>query len=137
MSLEKLTVNAGLLYGGLVIALISIFLPLATETSSVMGMSLGEQDVSLNGAAKFIIIVLIAATAWLAWPVLARTAFPLKRLIGLSVAIGALALYVLYGFIRVGTLNSDNTSASAGLGLLLLLAAGAGIVGGVGRAWLG
>jgi hypothetical protein len=136
MSLDKPTVNAGLLYGGLVLALISIFLPFATQTISVMGMSLGEQDVPLNGAAKFIFILLIAATAWLAWPVLAKTVFSLNRIIGLSVAVGALALYVVYGFIRVGTLNSDTTSASAGLGLLLLLVAVVVIVVSVVRVWL-
>jgi hypothetical protein len=136
MSLNKPTVNAGLLYGGLIVALISIFLPFATQTISVMGISLGEQDVQLNGVAKFIFILLIAATAWLAWPVLAKTVFPVNRIIGLSVAVGALALYVVYGFIRVGTLNSDNTSASAGLGLLLLLAAVGVIVVGMARVWL-
>lgn len=136
MSVEKPTVTAGLLYGGLVLALISIFLPFATQTISVMGMSLGEQDVELNGVAKFIFILLIAATAWLAWPLLAKTSFSANRIIGLSVAVGALALYVVYGFIRLGSLNSDDTSASPGLGLLLLVVAVGFIVFGLARVWL-
>jgi hypothetical protein len=136
MSVDKPTVNAGLLYGGLVLALISIFLPVASETTSVMGISFGEQDVPMNGVAKFIVILLIAATGWLAWPVLAKTAFPVNRIIGLSAAVGTLALFVVWGFIRVGSLNSDTTSASPGLGLLLLLVAVGVVAVGVVRVWL-
>jgi hypothetical protein len=131
----KVSVNAVLIYGGLLIALIAAFLPIASETTSAMGISLGEQDVSMDGAAKFVVIVLVAATAWLAWPVLSGT-LSFKRLIGLSVVAGALLAYALYGFALVGNLSTGDTSATPGLGVLLMIAAVIVAVVGVVRVWL-
>jgi hypothetical protein len=91
----RLPVLGWLLYGGFVLAAIALFLPWVSVNSNLSERAL---DVSpFKGFWVFALLALIAAAGFLAWPAVSRSQMPPNRLIGLSVAIGLLALGVVRG----------------------------------------
>jgi hypothetical protein len=98
------------LYAGLIVAaLAAIFLPFATVTQSVMGMAVMSQSVPVPVAGKFIVFLVVAAAAFLAWPIVSRSEIPVSRMSLLSIAVGLLAAF---GVLVVVT-NDILTSPSA------------------------
>jgi hypothetical protein len=136
----KLSVTTGLLFGGLVIAVIAIFCPWATVTE--MGIDVASAG-GPNTGWKFAVLLVIAAAAWLAWPTLSGSPMQVNRLIGLTIAVCVLFGVVIIGFINVNSFSSDvakNTfqivHASAGFGLWLYTVAVIASAVGVVQLWI-
>jgi Protein of unknown function (DUF2510) len=135
----KLSVTAWLLVGGFVITFIGTFFPYATVSASALGSIVFSQEVSANGAARFVVLVLVGVASGLAWPALSGSEVAVWRLIGLSVVVCLLAVLMVVWFSNVSTDNKEGegvVDVSPGFGLLLY---GAGVVVvavGVVRLWI-
>jgi Protein of unknown function (DUF2510) len=133
------SVTAWVLVAGLITTFIGTFFPYASVSVNALGSSVVLQEVSANGPARFVVIFLVAAAAALAWPALSGSQAAVWRLIGLSVAVAALAGLMVVWFTNVSTSNQEGqgvVDVSPGFGLLLY---GAGVViiaVGVIRLWL-
>jgi hypothetical protein len=135
----NLSATAWLLVGGVAITIIATFFPYATVSISAFGSIVFAQQVSLNAASKFAVVLLAALAAGLAWPALSGSLLALWRLIVTSALVGVLAVLMVVWFTNV---SGDNREAagvvdvSPGFGLLLY---GAGVVvlsAGVIRLWI-
>jgi hypothetical protein len=133
------SMTAWVLVAGLITTFIGTFFPYASVSVNALGSSVILQQVSANGPARFVVIFLVAAAAALAWPALSGSQAAVWRLIGLSVAVAALAGLMVVWFTNVSTSNQEGegvVDVSPGFGLLLY---GAGVVitaVGVIRLWL-
>jgi hypothetical protein len=122
----KLSITGWLLVGGFVIALLATFLPFATVSVNVFGMSVGSHEVSANGAARFAVFVFVAGGVALAWPHLSGSQLAVGRLIGLSVVVVVLVVLMVVWYMNVSNSNSQGdgvVKVSPGFGLLLYGAA--------------
>lgn len=119
----KLPLPAWLLYGGLAVALISIFLPWATVSAEgILTLSVPLDDVSKVGD-----FLLIAVSAWLVWVTFAQ---PQKRWaqIILTVLVGILVIDMIIEWASLGSAAGDvrdtpGVSVSPSVGILLYTAA--------------
>lgn len=129
---------AGLLvFGGLVIAVVAIFLPFATVSIHLFGMTFRAHEVSATGTGRLVVFLLAAVTVLLAWPSLSGSALADGRLIGLSVAVVLLVVVVVVSYLDVSENNGKAegiVKVSPAFGLLLY-AAGVVVVA-VGVVWL-
>lgn len=140
-----------LLFGGFVFAAIAIFLPWVTvSVDSPFGGDLFHADASpFKGAWVFLVLIVIAAAAVLAWPTVTRSRMPRNRLAGLTAVVGAQIIFLLIGMLdfaygvsekqramaRAGE-ELTNLHISVGFGLLLYAAAVTAIAVGLVRTWI-
>jgi len=103
----KMSVAAWVVLGGLVVTVIAIFLPFATVSIKLFGRTFGSHEVSADGAAKLVVIVLAAVAVFLAFPALSGSQVPVGRLIGLSVVVGLLGGLTFVWFHTVSTKNNE------------------------------
>jgi len=129
-----------LLYIGLFVTAISVFL--AWETVTVSADFLGTQTELFSGSRgtssgfRFVILIPIALAAWLAWPVLTRTALSVQRLLGLTAVVVLMLLSVPLWFVVFRDNDPDSgTTSSYGFGLYLFAAAVVVVTVGVVRVW--
>jgi hypothetical protein len=130
----RVTLTTGLVFGGLTVATLAVFLPFATIT--ILGANFA--DASLPGKYKVIALVLIAAAAAVAWPALSGVPIDARRRTGLSVLAGLMVVFVAVAFYAVSKGNSEggeDVGASPGFGLILYVAAVIAIIVGVSRLW--
>jgi hypothetical protein len=147
----RLSVQAGLLFGGFVIAAIALFFPWVTvSVDSPLGGDLYKADASpFTGGWIFAVLVVIAGAAWLAWPILSGSQMSVKRLSGLTAVVCLQIGCLVIGFIDYANGAVEKSKAttdtgeqltglhvSVGLGLLLYTAAVVAIVVGVVRVWI-
>jgi uncharacterized membrane protein len=119
--------------GGLVAALIALFLPLA----NVSAEGVLSVDVYWPGWAKFIGFLLVAAGLALTWATYDRLQTQQATLIGLSVLVGLMIAHLILNWFTYDSESKGNgdlagVDVSPGFGLLLytlgLIVAAAGIV---------
>lgn len=131
---------AGLLvFGGLVIAVVAIFLPFATVSIHLFGMTFRAHEVSATGTGRLVVFLLAAVTVLLAWPSLSGSALADGRLIGLSVAVVLLVVVVVVSYLDVSENNGKAegiVKVSPAFGLLLYGAAVVVIAAGVVGLWM-
>jgi Protein of unknown function (DUF2510) len=147
----RLSVQAGLLFGGFVIAAIALFFPWVTvSVDSPLGGDLYKADASpFTGGWIFAVLVVIAGAAWLAWPILSGSQMSVKRLSGLTAVVCLQIGCLVIGFIDYANGAVEKSKAttdtgeqltglhvSVGLGLLLYGAAVVVITVGVVRLWI-
>lgn len=146
----KVSITAGLLFGGLVLAAISLFLPWTTVTASLLLGSPYTFDVSpFRGGRVFLVLPVIAAAGWLAWPMISGAQMLIKRLAGLTGVVGLLGLFFMIGVINyVQNLSekqkavsgaeflADAIDVSIGFGFVLYTMALVAIAVGLGRVWM-
>jgi len=140
-SIGRLSVTAWFLFAGLVIATIGIFFPWQTITLNADGLgNLGSDNSALAGGARFAVLLLIAAAAWLAWPTRSGSNLSVRRLIGLTIVVGLMIGVFVLGYYGVSDNNRMNAgsgeSFSAGFGLLVYTAAVLSVVVGLVRSWM-
>jgi hypothetical protein len=122
----KMSVPAWVVLGGLVATVIATFLPFATVSLKLFGRTLTSHEVSADGTAKVVVIVLAAAAVFLALPALSGSQVPVGRLIGLSVVVGVLGGLTIVWFNTVSTKNSEGegfVDVTPGFGLMVYGAA--------------
>jgi hypothetical protein len=131
----KVSVNGWIVLGGLVVTVIAMFLPFATVSIKLFGETLGSHGVPANGAAKFVVVFLVALAVWLALPALTGSPMPVRRLIGLSVEVGLLGVLTVVWFFSVSKQNDGGegvVDVTPAFGLILYAAAvvvtGVGVV---------
>lgn len=147
----KLSITGWLIFGGLLIAAIAMFLPWVTVSANVP--LAGHLSVDLSPFKDywiFVALLVIAGSGWLAWPALSGSQIPFNRLIGLSVAVGVLVVFFIIGvYAYVNGISERNkefsdkdveefkglVDVSIGPGLILYTAATAAIVFGVVQLW--
>jgi hypothetical protein len=144
--------SAGLLFGGFVIAAIALFLPWATvSVDSPLGGNLYAVDASpFKGGWNFLILLVIAGGAWLAWPTISGSHMSVKRLSGLTAVVGVQIVCLLIGLVGYANGVAEKGKAAAatgeelsglhvsiGFGLVLYAAAVVAITVGAVRVWLG
>jgi hypothetical protein len=147
----RLSATAGLLFGGLVIAAIALFMPWVTvSVDSPLGGSLYKVNASpFTGGGIFAVLLVIAGAAWLAWPLLSGSLLPVKRLWGLTAAVGVQIICLLIGFGDYANGVGEKSKVAASLrealtglhvsiefGLLLYAAAVVAITVGLVRIWI-
>ena len=131
------------LYAGLIVAaMAAIFLPFATVTQSLMGMAVMSQSVPASVAGKFIVCVIAAAAAFLAWPIVSRSAISVSRMSLLSIAVGLLAAFGVLVVVSNDILTSPGgddaligADVSPGFGLIMYGIAVIATATGVVMAW--
>jgi hypothetical protein len=124
-------------FGGLVIAVIATFLPFATVSIHVFGMTFDAHEVSATGTGRFVVFLLAAVAVLLAWPTLSGSAVADGRLIGLSVVVVLFVVVVVVSYLDVSENNGKGegfVKVSPAFGLLLY-AAGVVVIA-VGVVWL-
>ena len=146
----KLSVTAGLLFGGFVIAAIAIFLPWVTVTAdSPLGGNLYKADASpFTGVWRLLVLLVIAGAAWLARPTLLGSQMSVKRLGGLTAVVGLQIVFLLIGLAdyAIGVAEKGKAIADTGeeltglhvnfeFGLALYAAATVAITVGAVRIW--
>ncbi len=134
-----MSVTAWIVVAGLVVTAISTFLPFATESARLFGETLGSREVPAPGAAKFVVIALVAIAVGLAFPVLPGPNVVVGRLIGLSVVVGLLAGLTIVWFNTVAAENDKGLGVvelKPGFGLMVYAAAVIVTAVGVVRLWL-
>jgi hypothetical protein len=122
------SITAWILVAGLVITLLATFFPYASIGLNALGSSVVLQEVSANGPARFVVLVLVIAAAASAWPALSGSAVVRWRLIALSAIVGILAVLMVIWFTNVSTSDKEGeglVSVTPGFGLLLY---GAGVI---------
>jgi hypothetical protein len=135
----NLSIATWLLVGGLVITLIATFFPYATVSANALGSIVFSQEVSANGAARFVVLLLVGVAAGLAWPALSGSELAVWRLVGLSAVVCVLGVLMVVWFTNVSAGNREGegvVDVSPGFGLLLY---GAGVIvvaAGVIRLWI-
>lgn len=121
-----MSVAAWVVLGGLVVTVIASFLPFAKVSIKLFGKTLSSHEVSANGTAKFVIVVLAAAAAVLAFPALSGSQAAVGRLIGLSVVVGLLGALTFVWFNGVSSRNDEGegfVDVTPGFGLMVYGAA--------------
>lgn len=139
----RLSITAWLLFGGFAIAAIGVFLKWVT----INGPG-GQLDVSpFRDFWTFLVLLVIAGAAWLAWPTATGSQMPVNRLAGLTAAAGLLVVGVIVGVATyvnweskrnkelAGDEDINFVHLSIGPGLVLYTAATVAIVVGVVRLW--
>lgn len=138
----RIPVAAWLLYGGFVVAAISVFLPWVK--ASALGL-ISKNASPLEGVWLVVPIVIIAGAAWLAWPLLTGSQLATNRLIGLTVSAGVLMILLVIGYwgymSAVSERNKDPdvkdvVDVSVGPGLLMYTAAIVAIVVAIVQLWI-
>jgi hypothetical protein len=139
--LANLSLTSGLIYGGLIIAVIGILCPWVTV--SVMGIEEGSRDFGPHISWKYAALLVIAAAGWLAWPTVSRSQLQLNRLIGLTAAVGVLGLVFIIGFYDIVSFSSNISEMTykiadvdPGWGLWLYAAAVIASAAGVVQLWI-
>jgi hypothetical protein len=147
----RFSAAAGLLFGGFVIAAIALFLPWVTvSVDSPLGGNLYSADASpFKGGWNFLILLVIAGGAWLAWPTVSGSRMSFQRLGGLTAVVGVHIVCLLIGVVGYGNGVAEKGKAGAstgeelsglhvsiGFGLVLFAAAVVAITVGVVRVWL-
>ena len=142
----KLSITAWLLFGGFVIAAIGVFFKWVT----VSAVGLQADGSPFQGFWIFVVLLVIAGAAWLAWPTVSGSQLSVNRLIGLTVAVGLIVVGAFVGFAAYVTGLSDRdkefaqsgdedmkalVNVSIGPGLILYTAATVAIVVGIIRLW--
>jgi hypothetical protein len=136
----KVSVTTGLLYGGLIFAFITIFLPWVSI--SVMGFEGPAGDFGPHISWKYAALLVIVAAGWFAWPTVSGSPMPVKPfnyLIGLTIAVGLLAGVAAIGFFAIlsfsskyGAMTEHLVDVGPGFGLYLyavaVIATAAGVV---------
>ncbi len=148
---SKLSITGWLIFGGLVVAAVALFLPWVTVSADIP--LAGHLSVDLSPIKDFWIfgvLLVIAAAAWLAWPALAGAQMPINRLIGLSVAAGVLGVCFIIGvWAYVDGVTEKNkefadqdaqdlkglVDVSIGPGLMLYTASTIAIIAGIVQLW--
>jgi Protein of unknown function (DUF2510) len=133
------SIAAWLLVGGFVITLIATFFPYATVSVNALGSIVFSQEVSANGASRFVVLLLVGVAAGLAWPALSGSEVAVWRLVGLSAVVGVLGVLMVVWFTNVSADNREGEGAvnvSPGFGLLLYGTGVIVIAGGVIRLWI-
>ncbi|OBI90677.1 hypothetical protein A9X00_18320 [Mycobacterium sp. 1245805.9] len=102
-----MSVPAWIVLGGLLVTVISIFLPFATVSFKLFGRTLSSHGVAADGTAKFVVILLAVVAAFLALPAVSGSRVPTARLIGLSVAVALLGALTFVWFHTVATKNNE------------------------------
>ncbi len=139
----RLSVTAWLLFGGFAIAAIAVFFKWVTVNGP------GAQiDVSpFRDFWTFLVLLVIAGAAWLAWPTATGSQMPVNRLIGLTAAVGLIVVGVVVGVVTYVNWVSKRNDAGAGgedvsfvhvsigSGWVLYTAATVAIVVGLVRLW--
>jgi hypothetical protein len=140
--------TAGLIYGGLFLAAIALFLPWVTvSVKNPLGFGdMGHQDYSpFGGFMKFLGLLLIAGAMALAWATLSDAQKRIGLLIGLSAVTGLLICGFLLGLLNYlggvsekgkGGEGSEYVDVSMDFGMFLYFAAVAALSVGVLRIWL-
>lgn len=131
----RLSLTTGLVYGGLVVATLAIFLPFATVT--VLGMNVA--DASLPWLYRLLALVLIGGSAALVWPALSGVALEPWRRAGVSVLVGLMVVLIVIAFMGVSDGDTEGegiAGVSPGFGLMLYVAAVIAIIVGVVRLWM-
>ncbi|WP_082973250.1 DUF2510 domain-containing protein [Mycobacterium sp. E2327] len=103
----RMSVPAWIVLGGLLVTVISIFLPFATVSLKLFGRTLSSHGVAADGTAKFVVILLAVVAAFLALPAVSGSLVPPARLIGLSVAVALLGALTFVWFHTVATKNNE------------------------------
>jgi hypothetical protein len=117
-----------LAFGGLVVAVVATFLPFATVSIHVFGMTFRAHEVSAGGNARLFVFLLAAVTVFLAWPAVSGSAVADWRLIGLSAVVGLLIVVAVVAYLHISENNGKGeglVKVSPAYGLLLY---GAGVV---------
>jgi hypothetical protein len=129
----KLSITGWLLFVGFVLAVIATFFPYAVVSADL----LGSIEISANGSAKFVVFLLAAVAAGLAWPVLSGSPLAVWRLVGLSAVAAVLGFLMIKWFSDASSSQAGGeVNVSPGFGLLLYGAAVVAIVVGVVRLWI-
>jgi hypothetical protein len=135
----RVSITTGLLFGGLLFAILGVFLPFASI--SVFGMNVA--DIPLPWAYRLIALALVAGSAALAWPALSGVQIESGRRIGLSVVVGLMVVVIVIAFFAVAESNSEGgadtegiAGASPGFGLMLYAVAVVAIIVAVVRLWM-
>ncbi len=134
-----MSVTAWIVVAGLAVTAISTFLPFATESARLFGETLGSREVPAPGAAKFVVIALVAIGVGLAFPVLPGSNVAVGRLIGLSVVVGLLAGLTIVWFNTVAAENDKGwgvVQIKPAFGLMVYAAAVIVTAVGVVRLWI-
>ncbi len=135
----NVSVTAWVVLAGLVVTVIAIFLPFATVSIKLFGRTLSSHEVSANGTAKFVVIVLAAVAAFLAFPALSGSQVAVGRLIGLSVVVGLLGALTFVWFNTVSSQNDKGegfVDVTPGFGLMVYGAAAIVTAVGVVMLWI-
>lgn len=122
----RMSVPAWIVFGGLLVTVISIFLPFATVSLKLFGRTLSSHGAAADGTAKFVVILLAVVAAFLALPALWGSRMPASRLIGLSVAVGLLGALTFVAFHTVSTKNNEGegfVTVTPAFGLMVYAAA--------------
>ncbi len=131
----KPSIGGWILLGGLVIAIVAVFLPFATVSIRVFGMTFHAHEVSAGGTARVVVFLLAAVAVLLAWP--SGSALAAWRLSGLSVVVALLTVVAVVAYRDISENNGRAegiVKVSPAFGLLLY---GAGVtVVAVGVVWL-
>lgn len=133
------SIAAWLLVGGFVITLIATFFPYATVSVNALGSIVFSQEVSANGASRFVVLLLVGVAAGLAFPALSGSEVAVWRLVGLSAVVCVLGVLMVVWFTTVSADNREGegvVDVSPGFGLLLY---GTGVIvvaGAVIRLWI-
>lgn len=135
----NMSVNGWIVLGGLVVTVIAMFLPFATVSIKLFGETLGSHSVPANGAAKFVVIFLVALAVWLALPALTGAQVPVRRLLGLSIEVGLLGALTVVWFLSVSKENDQGegvVDVTPAFGLVVYAAAVIVTAVGVVRLWM-
>jgi hypothetical protein len=122
--IAKLPFGLLLLFGGIIVAQIGLFLPWASANDSGLVMRLSQ-----SGVVTFVLFAALAGSFALAWATFARPRIQRPTLIGLTVVIGLLVIELLYEWFslsskaRVVTGNDPGVDVSPSVGLLVYTAA--------------
>ena len=116
----KTPLGLWLLYAGIAVAVIGLFLPLATVQAGPISVSVG-----MPGGTKAFLFLFLAAGGALAWATYSRPEGQSRTLIGLSVVIGLLVAHLIYNWFtydsEMGASESElaGINVSPGSGLIL------------------
>jgi hypothetical protein len=97
--------------GGLVIAIVAIFLPFATVSIGLFGFTLRAHEVSAGGTARIVVVLLVAVAVGLAWPTPSRSRTVVARLIGLGVVVVVFVVVAVVAYLDV----SENNGKAEGI----------------------
>ena len=140
--------TAVLIYGGLFLAAIAMFMPwvtVAAKNPLGLGVMLQQDYSPFGGAMKFLGLLLIAGAMALAWATLSQSEIRIPLLIGLSAVTTLLIGAFLLGLLNyVGGLSekgktaegSEYVDVSMDFGMILYFLAVAVLVVGVLRIWM-
>lgn len=132
----KIPLAGWLVVGGLVAALIALFLPIASATADGIPLV----DAYMPAWAKFIGLLFIAANLALAWATFNRPQTQQVTLIALSALVGLMVLHLIINWFTYGSdtrgAGGDGVDVSPGFGLLLYTLGLGVAAGGVVMMWI-